>query len=297
MTFDRANRAFTAFLAVCVSTAALLAMAACTLIGILMYRVQQGGFGIVVSDAAEVRSALLFLGLAAAGIVVGLWTLRRQWIATARLVARVKALALPASPRVSAAAERTGLSGRIDVIASAEPFSFTYGVGSGRVAVSRGLVEMVSDDELDAVLEHERYHVRNGDPLKILVTRTLTPALFLLPALRDLHSRYVAGRELAADRRAMHRCGRRSLAGALAKVVKAPEWTDLRSAAAIGGPEHLDARVTQLETGEEPTTAPISRLRVAFSTAGTTIMTSSFAIAVIAYGGPAELARRLCGQS
>jgi beta-lactamase regulating signal transducer with metallopeptidase domain len=297
MTVDRANGAYTTFLAVCVTTAVLLAMAACALIGILSYHVQRDGLGVLAAGGTDVRTAQLFLVAAGVGVVLGLWTLRRQWIATDRLVGRVKALALPASPRVVAAAERTGLSGRIDVIASAEPFSFTYGASSARVAVSSGLVELVSDDELDAVLEHEHYHVSNGDPLKILVTRTLTPALFLLPSLRDLHSRYVAGRELAADRRAMHRCGRPPLAGALAKVINAPAWTDLRPAAAIGGSEHLDARVTQLETGEEPSPAPISRFRVALSSAGTAIMASSFATAVIAFGGPAELARRLCGQS
>ena len=55
-----------------------------------------------------------------------------------------------------------------------------------RVAVSRGLVEATSADELRAVIEHERYHVRNLDPLKIVLTRSLSAALFLLPALNAL---------------------------------------------------------------------------------------------------------------
>src|SRR6478672_10137934 len=54
-----------------------------------------------------------------------------------------------------------------------------------RVAVSRGLLEGVSDDELRAVLEHERYHVCNLDPVPrrratvSLVSAALFAAMFL----------------------------------------------------------------------------------------------------------------------
>lgn len=85
--------------------------------------------------------------------------------------------------------------------------SFAYGVLTPRVAVSRGLLKGVSDDELRAVLEHERYHVCNLDPLKVVLVQALSAAFFFLPALDSLRARYLAGRELAADRRAVRACG------------------------------------------------------------------------------------------
>ncbi|MGH2726525.1 MAG: M56 family metallopeptidase, partial [Actinomycetota bacterium] len=108
------------------------------------------------------------------------------------------------------------------------------------------------------VLAHERYHVRTRDPAKVVLARAFPRAAFYLPALRHLRRRYVAGRELAADRRAVRSCGETALAGALYKVVRGPAWPELSQAAAIGGPELLDARVEQLETGSEPAVPPVS---------------------------------------
>ncbi len=81
------------------------------------------------------------------------------------------------------------------------------------------------------MLEHERYHVCNLDPLKAVLVQALSAALFFLPALDALRGRYVAGREFAADRRAVAACGRRPLAGALLKVVRGPDWSELDIAA------------------------------------------------------------------
>jgi Zn-dependent protease with chaperone function len=67
---------------------------------------------------------------------------------------------------------------------AADSFSFVYGVMTPRVAVSRGLLERATGDELRAVLEHERYHVRNIDPLKAAIVRVLSEALFHSPAPR-----------------------------------------------------------------------------------------------------------------
>src|SRR2546429_7914322 len=102
------------------------------------------------------------------------------------------------------------------------------------VAGSRGMLESVSPDELAAVLDHERYHVANYDPLKVVLARSLPDSLFFLPVLGELRGRYVAGRELAADRRAVQKSGASSLARGLFKVISGPTGGDLRAAAAIG---------------------------------------------------------------
>jgi beta-lactamase regulating signal transducer with metallopeptidase domain len=124
------------------------------------------------------------------------------------------------------------------------------------------LLDSVSAGELRAVLEHERYHVCNLDPLKMLVLRALSATLYFLPVLGSLRSRYATGREFAADRRAVLTCGRSPLAGALLKVVRGPEWDELHVGAPLGGHELLDARVAQLETGREPRLARLSPTRV-----------------------------------
>lgn len=158
--------------------------------------------------------------------------------------------------------------------------SFVYGALTPRVAVSRGLVEGVTAVELRAVLTHERYHVENLDPLKLLVAQTLSAAFYFLPSVRSLRSRSLAGRELAADRCAVNACGRRPLASALLKVLEGPAWVEPHDVAAIGGAALLDVRVAQLETGVEPKTAPLATTRGVLSLVGAAL----FAAALLASG-------------
>jgi len=117
------------------------------------------------------------------------------------------------------------------------------------ILASRALARRVRSLALELP---ERYHVRNLDPLKVLLVRALPATFFFVPALAALRSRYVAGRELAADRRAVRACGHDPLVGALLKVVRGPAWGELQAAAAIGGSELLDLRIAQLESGSEP---------------------------------------------
>jgi beta-lactamase regulating signal transducer with metallopeptidase domain len=291
----RANRAFGTFIAVCAAALVLVGMGACALLGIVGYRVQQDGFAALTADGNDVRPALGFLVIVAAGTVAALWSLRKQLQATRRLQARVEGLRIAPSPELMAAAQRIRVAHRVDLVDVSEPFSFTHGLSSPRIVVSRGLAESLSDGELDAVLEHERYHVRNLDPLKVFVTRLLAPLLFFLPALRELRARYLSDRELAADRRALRRHGQRPLAGAIYKVVGNPTWVQLSPAAALGGGDALDARVRQLETGEPPRAPRFSRSSVVLSALGASVLVLAFSASLFAFGGPSALARICSG--
>jgi hypothetical protein len=218
--------------------------------------------------------------------VRSLW---RQHRATRRLVAHVNANKVPVAADVRVAAERAGLGDALDVVDGIEPWSFTYGLRAPRVAVSSQLAVSATAKELDAVLAHERYHVRNRDPLKVVIARAIPPAFFFLPALGHLRSRYLAGRELAADRRAVQATGRRPLAAALYRVVAGPGWPELATAAAIGGDDLLDVRLTQLETGEEPALDRIPHAALATTVIGLMLLAAALAATVTAVGGPGEL--------
>lgn len=70
-------------------------------------------------------------------------------------------------------------------------------------------------------------HVCSLDPLKVVLVQALSAAFFFSPALNSLRARYLVGGELAVDRRAVRACGRRPLVGALLKVVRGPDWSEL----------------------------------------------------------------------
>lgn len=261
MNLETGNRAFVALLAVALGAGLGIVLAACASLGLLIHGAVVGGAGVSFLDTVP---ALVFLVPVVVGAVAGIWSLRSQIRSTNGLAGRVSGL-MSASPNVEQAAERTGLAGRVDVVEAPEPFSFAYGLLRPRVVVSTGLAHSVPQDELEAVLSHERYHVANLDPLKVVAARAVSRALFFFPLLRELHHRYIFGRELAADRRAIQTHGRRPLAAALYRVVAGPAWPELATAAAMGAPELLDARVAQLETGREPEVARVSRGAIVLS--------------------------------
>jgi beta-lactamase regulating signal transducer with metallopeptidase domain len=285
MRLDTANRSFVGLLGAAFVAYQLLGLGACVLLSLLGFRIATHGVGQLGADGAQLGATALFLALVGLGALLGIASLVVQLRDSVRLADRVRALALPAPPALTQAAARAGLAGRVSLIDSKGSFSFAYGAFTPRVVVSRGLFKAASPSELAAVLEHERYHVGNLDPLKVMIARALPAALFYLPALRDLRSRYVAGRELAADQRALAACGRSPLAGALVKVLRSPAWPELGAAAAIGGAELLEIRVQQLETGGEPRVARVSKRALLLSALGATVLSASVVVSLAASGG------------
>jgi Zn-dependent protease with chaperone function len=291
MRLDQANRSFLAFVSVALLFGATVLCGAIgsVLVPLSLARMSHAGLLGLWNDPASLLAPLVLLGLILVGVGLGARAVVRQAIASRVLSRRVRALATKAPESLVEAARQIGLAGRVVLVDAGDSFSFAYGVMTPRVAVSRGLLERATEDELRAVLEHERYHVRNIDPLKAAIVRVLSEALFILPALESLRTRYVASRELAADRRAVALCGRRPLAGALLKVVRGPDWSELGGAAAISSPELLDVRVVQLETGSEPKPEALEAKSVILSLGGAALFTAIFLVSVDGLGGAAAV--------
>jgi Zn-dependent protease with chaperone function len=293
MRLDRANRSFLAL----VGVASLFgAIVLCGILGgvllpMAVARFSHGGLAGLWDDRRELLAPAALLVLIAVGLGLGARALVRQTLASRALSRRVRALALPTPEALAQAACDTGLAGRVALVDSGDSFSFVYGVMTPRVAVSRGLLELASAEELHAVLEHERYHVRNLDPFKAAIVGVFSQALFFLPALDSLRARYVAGRELAADRLAVAHYGCRPLAGALLKAVRVPEWSEHAGAAGISSPDLLDVRLLQLETGSEPRPEAFDRESVILSLAGAALVLAAFLISVSCLGGATAVYR------
>jgi len=291
MRLDQANRSFLVFVGVALLFGAtvLCGVVGGVLVPLAVARMSHGGFAGLRNDPASLLAPLVLFVLIAVGVGLGTRALVRQAVASQVLSRRLRALASTAPEALKRAAWDTGLTGRVVYVDAGDSFSFVYGLLTPRVAVSRGLLEQAAGDELRAVLEHERYHVRNIDPLKAVIVRVSSEALFFLPALDSLRARYVAGRELAADRRAVALCGRRALAGALLKVVRGPDWSEQAGVAAIASPDLLDARVIQLETGSEPKPEALDTESILLSLGGAALFAVVFLMSVSCLGGTAAV--------
>jgi Zn-dependent protease with chaperone function len=293
MRLDSANRSFAALVIFCLLLGVYVLCGAlgCLLVPLFVSRLADRSLNGLTEANHDLLPAAAFVLLVGVGVGLGVGSLARQLRASRVLAQRVGSLALPMPDELAHAANAAGLAGRVVLVDEDEWFSFAYGALEPRVAVSRGLFEGVSEDELRAVLEHERYHVRNLDPLKVLIVRALPATFFFLPALGALRSRYVAGRELAADRRAVSECSRKALVGALLKVVRGPAWSELEVAAAIGGTDLLDIRVEQLESGRESKVAVLDPAMVALSLLGTLLFAGAFVASIAGFGGSSAVSQ------
>jgi Zn-dependent protease with chaperone function len=135
-------------------------------------------------------AAWVLLGLAmigASAIAISVRAVLRQRCAYRRFLAHVEL--------VGRLGDRVG----VQVIADPRPQAFCAGYLRPTVYISQGALDLLGDDELEAVLAHEHHHLRVRDPLRFACGRILSQGLFFVPALRTLFRRYADLAELNAD--------------------------------------------------------------------------------------------------
>jgi Zn-dependent protease with chaperone function len=133
-----------------------------------------------------------------------------------REVGRLFLAAAPAGPRLAAMAQRLGI--RALELPTRERECFVAGLLFPTAFISRGALDALDDDELEAALCHERAHIRGRD----------TAMLFILSLLRDLApwgrgaalEAFKTAREAIADRSAAANAGSLSLAAALVALAR-----------------------------------------------------------------------------
>lgn len=271
---NTADRSFALVVATAAAPYGLLFLAGCGFARFLAYRIAADGLDALGRGLLLPATAMLVLLVL--GTVAGAASVVRQVSATRRLGEHVD------RNRVTTTLPSDTPAG-VEVVEHDEAFAFTFGLGEPRVVISRGLVDRLSSDELAAVVAHERYHVCARDPLKLLLARAAARTCFFLPAVRHLMFRYLASRELAADRQSLRNVDRSALAGALFKVVVGPRWDELDAAAAMADPELLAVRIDQLERGDEPRLPRLPVVSVAFS--AVVLSTLSGIVAAVALQG------------
>lgn len=238
----RADRAFLLVIGVALVSSAILGGLLAVLIPRTSHVLASGPDDLV--DAVT----LALLALATTGIALGLGSLVRQLFATAALIRELVEQRVTAPRRVVELAAALGLAGRIDVVRDDRAFSFCYWFRRPRICVSTALLRTLSNDELRAVLVHERYHLMHRDPVRIVVARYLAAALYVVPLVDELTSFYALQKEIAADEASMAVGGVGPLARALYKLLPAA-GTDLGLLAPVSGLSVTEARIDRLTLG------------------------------------------------
>ena len=256
----RADRVFTMMLGLALASSAILLALLLTLAPRVEQLAARGA-----EDTADVVAALVLL-LAVCGISLGLLTLFRQLVATAVLIRGLVAQKIALPSVVVVAASGLDLDGRIDVVTDERPFSFCYWFLRPRICLSTGLVARLDHpDELRAVLYHERYHLRQRDPLRQIVARYFAAGLYVVPVVDELLAFHTLQKEIEADEEAVRASGEvRSLASALYKLLPDADDVSLGLLVPVSSLSVTEARIDQLIAGR-PLSVALSPLSVVLS--------------------------------
>lgn len=242
----------------------------------------------IISGSAALDEFLLlgFLAVLPLLLVLASASLVHQVLATRHLLRALSAVPRSApDPAHATMIAGLGLAGRVDFAAAREPFAFCHGLVRPRICVSTGLVELLTNVELEAVLIHEGHHLRSYDPLRMWLARAVGQALFFLPIASHLHHGFMAAKELAADAAAIRTQGSTyPLASALYRLVTCRPCQAAPALAIAGVVEDINTRIKFLL---DPRTEPQFSLSV--RAIATSILMPLLAIFVITHPGMAEI--------
>ncbi|WP_433334949.1 M56 family metallopeptidase [Spirillospora sp. CA-294931] len=139
-----------------------------------------------------------------------------------------------------------------DVLVLDHPIPVAYCIpAQGRsIVVSSGARERLDVRQLDAVLAHERTHLRHRHHLVLLLLDLVHALMPRVPTLRRARTSVPALLEMIADDAAARRCGREALAGALRSLQ--PVVAPAGALAAAGAQERTHRRLARLEASRRP---------------------------------------------
>lgn len=234
------------------------------------------------------RAALAALFLFGIGsLSAGVGHLLQQLLATRRLVGALRQRGLGTVPApVEGMARTLRLGGRVEVALDRDVYAFSFGVWPPRVMLSTGMLDLLTPEELHALLLHEAYHVRTLDALKVAIARAMARALFFVPLAQDLAHGYLIHKELAADEHVMREMGDRwPLASALYKLARRAQDCTVAGAVA-GGSGDAALRIQHLLAYPGAVTIPVigSRAR-ALASAMTVALLIGLSAAVLGTAG------------
>ena len=189
---------------------------------------------------------LIFLAtLGIAACVVCLWRLYNSWSGTNKTLLDWQ--------RQSSPTRIEGLSLQAFITEHDFPVVSVAGIFRPRLYIARQVIEILSPEELSAVVRHEIWHLSAFDNLKRLVYTVCSSLSFFVPGRRSKAEEWYSSVELAADEYAAGRKGEHALdlASALVRIAslvpaKSPCYANAPLSMALAYRSLLEIRVERL---------------------------------------------------
>ncbi|WP_134701351.1 M56 family metallopeptidase [Ammoniphilus sp. YIM 78166] len=109
----------------------------------------------------------------------------------------------------------------IIVVNHQQSLAFSMGFKTPLIVLSSGLINILDQQEIEAVVHHETYHQKNYDSLKTFVLQVIAYSLWYIPLTKWCYQNYKIISELSADEYAIQKMGSEiGLGSALIKLIK-----------------------------------------------------------------------------
>ncbi|OGE17966.1 hypothetical protein A2769_02015 [Candidatus Daviesbacteria bacterium RIFCSPHIGHO2_01_FULL_37_27] len=149
-------------------------------------------------------------------------------------------------PSFSALLEKLQLTNKTYLVESNKQFAFCLGIRTPKIYISTALTSLLSIQEVEVVLRHERYHLENRDSLTMIIASIGESLLPFFPLLSDFLHNYRIEREIKADQEAILGLGdEKPLIAVLKKMLRTPSVA-MVSVAAIADQDTLEPRILKL---------------------------------------------------
>lgn len=103
------------------------------------------------------------------------------------------------SDKIKQLIKKLNLQNKTFVYQNNHPSAFCFGFKNPKIYISTGLIQILSELELEAVLRHERYHLENRDTLMLFFASIMQWLFPFFPIISDISKNYRIQTEIAAD--------------------------------------------------------------------------------------------------
>jgi len=144
--------------------------------------------------------------------------------------------------------------------------ALTIGLLRPRIVVSTAVLEMMDDEELEAILLHERYHGQHYDGIKLFFSTMLSDAFRYMPIMKPIFHYDRTWKELFADRYVIREMGtERYLGQVLLKLAKHVQIQRVEGAVHLADTT-LQYRIIQVLEPDQVVKVPLVLLRPLMTT-------------------------------
>lgn len=153
-------------------------------------------------------------------LLFSVWKIGLHWFHAVRMKNRFE---LYKENTLTIDMNQTHNSGKKEILVISHPaaIAITMGLIRPKIVISTGLMNLLNEDELTAVMYHEIYHKESRDPLKIFLISLCSSTFWYIPILKWFNQKYRIINELLADGFAIEKQATSvNLGSALLKMLK-----------------------------------------------------------------------------